>query len=81
MKKLTSLLLVLCLALSLSTFTFASEVTDDVALTAEAVAEVTSDSASMQEVSQIKNVIFMIPDGGGRDTYGPCRYGKAGGWY
>lgn len=49
MKKLTSLLLVLCLALSLSTFTFASEAAGDAALTAEAVAEVSSDSTSMQE--------------------------------
>ena len=65
MKKLTSLLLVLCLALSLSTFTFASEAAGDAALTAEAVAEVVFDNAYVQEDPQIKNVIFMIPDGGG----------------
>ncbi|MBR5308962.1 MAG: alkaline phosphatase [Clostridia bacterium] len=65
MKKLTSLLLVLFLVLSFSTFTFASEATDDAALTAEAVTEALSDSASVQAEPQIKNVIFLIPDGGG----------------
>ncbi len=65
MKKLTSLLLVLCLAFSLSTFTFASEAAGDAALNAQTISEIASDSASMQEDHQIKNVIFMIPDGGG----------------
>ena len=63
MKKLTSLFLVLCLVVS--SFTFLGYATADTTLATEAVAEVAFDSANVQEEKQIKNVIFLIPDGGG----------------